>query len=427
MLHFCRNPLSLHEAQNDYNSRKINSLNHRESMKSFNILIITLMFASTVYAHKNTVVVNEYAAIDSAAIRMPESATASTGDIAAYIVDNFKSDAERVRAVFAWLTSNVEYDVSNMYALNFYEKREDKIARTLLTRKGICADYAAVFKEVCDKAGIKSYVIEGYTKQNGMTDYVPHAWNGARIDGTWYLFDATWGSGYIDNHKFTRKTNNQYFKAAPSAMIKSHMPFDYLWQFLNYPVSNQDFLHGNIIIDESKPYFSFIDSIAAYDTMSHLEQISTAAGRIERNGVKNGMIFERLQHLKLEIENTRQMETVNLYNSATSNLNESVNHMNDYINFKNKQFTPAKPDAEIQQMLTSATKNIDSARTQIAQIKEPGENVSSMIPQLQKTITDLEGRIKEEQTWLNSYLKKGKAARRSMFYTRVSMYGIPLN
>ena len=27
-------------------------------------------------------------------------------------------------------------------------------------------------------------------------------------------------------------------------MIASHMPFDYLWQFLNSPMTNQEFISG---------------------------------------------------------------------------------------------------------------------------------------------------------------------------------------
>ena len=36
-----------------------------------------------------------------------------------------------------------------MYALNFYEKKEDKIAKVLKNRKGICENYAALFTEIC--------------------------------------------------------------------------------------------------------------------------------------------------------------------------------------------------------------------------------------------------------------------------------------
>lgn len=52
-----------------------------------------------------------------------------------------------------------------MFAINFYEKKEDKIAKPLKTRKGICENYASLFTDICIKSGLKSFVIEGYTSK----------------------------------------------------------------------------------------------------------------------------------------------------------------------------------------------------------------------------------------------------------------------
>jgi transglutaminase/protease-like cytokinesis protein 3 len=109
--------------------------------------------------------------------------------IANYIVTNFKTDKDKSRAIFIWIVSNIQYDIDNMFAINFYEKKEDKISKTLKTRKGICENYAFLFTDICMKSGIKSFVIEGYTKQNGFADYIPHAWSAALIDSSWFLFD----------------------------------------------------------------------------------------------------------------------------------------------------------------------------------------------------------------------------------------------
>ena len=127
----------------------------------------------------------------------------------------------------------------------FYKKKRRKQnKKTLKTKKGICADYSILFHEIASLTGIKSFVIEGYTKQNGKIDVLSHAWCAAKINNEWYLFDPTWGSGYVNNNKYTRKINNLYYKVAPSQMISSHMPFDYLWQFLTYPITNQEFINA---------------------------------------------------------------------------------------------------------------------------------------------------------------------------------------
>jgi hypothetical protein len=315
-----------------------------------------------------------------------------------------------------------------MFAINFYEKNEDKILKPLLTRKGICENYASLFTDICLKSGLKSFVIEGYTKQNGFTDYIPHAWCATLIDSTWFLFDPTWGSGYVSNGKFFKKVNNDYYKASPSSLIKSHIPFDYLWQFLNYPVTNQEFYEGKTQQNISKPYFNFKDTIQEYEKQSHTEQLISSAYRVEKNGVKNSLVFDRLQHLKLEIENNKQTKIVNLYNSAVLDYNDGINGFNDFINYRNQQFTPMRTDPEIQNMLDIADNKLKEAMAKLGQISNPDVNTKNMILQLSKSIVEASSHIKEQQEWLKVYFSKGKSKRKSMFYERkITWFGLPLN
>ena len=348
---------------------------------------------------------------------------------------NFITDKERARAIFIWVASSIQYDIDNMFAINFYETEDDKINKPLKTRKGICENYAALFNDICRKSGIKSYVVEGYTKQNGFADYIPHAWCAAFVDSAWFLFDPTWGSGYVSNGKFYRKIENAYFNAKPAAFIKSHMPFDYLWQFMNYPVTNQEFYEGKTAPNTAKPFFNFIDSISAYERLSHMEQLAAAAGRIENNGVKNAMIFDRLQHIKIEMENNRiqrenerQNAIVNLYNSAVADYNKAINDMNAFIDYRNHQFTPGKPDTEIQGMIDTVSKRLTNAKSKLSQVKNPDANFASSMTQLTKSIAEIDTHLHEQQEWLTIYFSKSEKKRKSMFYEKkITWFGIPLN
>ena len=49
-----------------------------------------------------------------------------------------------------------------------------------------------------------------------------------------------------------------------------------------------------------------------------------------------------------------------------------------------------------------------------------------MINQLRKSIDEVDVQLKEQQDWLNQYLKKGKTGRKLMFYDKINLYGIPL-
>jgi len=301
-------------------------------MKLLKFILLFILSTQTIFAQKTPI--NVFAPIDTKALLLPDSLTKNTEQIATYMTSHFVTDDEKARAIFIWIASNIQYDIENMYAMKFYEKKEDKIAKPLKTRKGICENYAALFTDICLKSGIKSFVVEGYTIQNGFAEYIPHAWSAALIDSSWFLFDPTWGSGYVHAGEFYKKINNDYYKASPATLIKSHMPFDYLWQFFNYPVSNQEFYEGKTQVNTNKPFFNFIDSIQWYEQQTPIEQLRSSAYRVAKNGIKNSMVFDRLQHLKLEIENDRQKTTVDLYNSAAADYNAGINSFNEFIDLK---------------------------------------------------------------------------------------------
>ena len=370
--------------------------------------------------------VNEYAAIDEKALRMPDSSATTPESMAAYINASFKSDREKARAAFIWIATNIQYDIGNMFALNFYETREEKVAKALKSRKGICANYAALFNAICSKAGIRCYEVEGYTKQNGFTDYIPHAWCIAYVDTDWYIFDPTWGSGYVSNAKFIPKVNNYYFMTRPSDIIHSHMPFDYLWQCLYYPVTNQQFYEGKVAEDKTTPYFNFPDSISSYEKLEKTDAYADEARRIEKNGVKNSMIFDRLQHLRREVEVERQNERVGFYNSAITDYNRSTSDFNAYIDYYNKQFKPVKPDTAIREMLNTAAGHLKAAASKLDQIKQPDAATANMIASFRKQIGDLSAHVDEQQAWLDKYFAKGKMGRKMMF-TKYTWFGVPLN
>lgn len=395
-------------------------------MKQIRLIITLILITQVLFAQKSAI--NKFAAIDKKVLQLPDSLTKTSGDIAGYVNANFNTDRDKIRAIFIWVATNIQYDVENMFAINFYEKKEAKILKPLKSRKGICENYAALFNDICSKSDIKSFVIEGYTKQNGFADYIPHAWCAALVDSTWYLFDPTWGSGYINAGKFYKKINNDYFKVNPSVLINSHIPFDYLWQFLNYPITKQEFSDGKTQQDKSKPYFDYIDSIQAYKNSNQIDQLISSAYRIEKNGIKNSLIFDRLQHITLEIENIRQTKIIYLYNSSSTNYNDGINNYNDFINYRNKQFIPQKTDPEIQSMIDTADSKLKEAKTKLAEIKNPDANTANMIKQLAKSIDDAATHVTEQQDWLKIYLSKGKSGRKSMFYQRkVTWFGIPLN
>jgi hypothetical protein len=313
-----------------------------------------------------------------------------------------------------------------MFAINFYQNTNEIIANVLKTRKGICMSYAELFSDIANKVGIKTYVISGYTKQNGFVDYIPHAWCAALIDSAWFLFDPTWGSGYVQNGKFVKQINNYYYQAKPEQIIKSHMPFDPLWQFLNYPVTNQEFYEGKTQINNKKEFFNFKDTLQVFEKQSEIEQLIASSNRIEKNGVKNSLVFDRLQHNKREIEYYNNKKIVDSYNSAVNSFNKGIDLLNVFIDYRNKQFTPKKPDAEIKQMVDTVDGLFNQTRLQLNTLKSPDSNLATSIMQLNKSLNDATANLNDQKAFVDKYLNAGKLSRKTMF-TKYTWFGIPLN
>ena len=197
------------------------------------------------------------------------------------------------------------------------------------------------------------------------------------------------------------------------------MPFDMLWQFVNYPVTNKEFYANKISQDTSKVYFNFVDTLAKYESQGELARLNGIASRIERNGIRNSMSYDRLAHVRQEIEAYSQNKTANSYNTASKEFNDAINLFNAFIDYRNKQFTPKKTDPEIQKMLDVSIAKINATKKHLAEIENPNESVMILISTLIKSIADSEQRVKEQQDFLKSYFPKNAEGRKMMFYKKM--------
>jgi hypothetical protein len=279
-----------------------------------------------------------------------------------------------------------------------------------------------VFHELCVSAGIESYVVRGYTKQNGQVTSVPHAWVVARIDTSWFFFDPTWGSGFITNDQFTPKFTSEYCMVKPAVFIKSHMPFDPLWQCLYYPLNSGNFYQGAFPRKDSASYFSFPDSIAAYVLLPETEQFAAALRRLGKNGVVNNGISEYQRYLQQSLEvdrinqqNELQNEKVKRFNAAVNHYNSAAFMFNDYINYWNRQFKPPRPEAQIRAMLDSCDYHLAQSRKILATIDPGQEDLAKNMEMLATPANDIQKRVDQQRGFLRDYFSTAKALRPTLF------------
>lgn len=385
-------------------------------------LLFTFLFSVLCYGQANV----SYALVDAKITAIPAIFTNSTEAIAKYINSNFKTENDKIRGVFYWTASNISYDIENMFAVNTTETPQDRIAKTLKTKKGICSDYATIFSEIANLVGIKSIVVEGYTKQDGKVATMAHAWCASKIDNKWYLFDPTWGSGYVNDNKYTRKINTIYFKVAPLKMINSHMPFDYLWQFIDYPITNQEFIAGKAQINKAKKNFDFESGITEYEALPKIDQFFESSQRIEKNGIKNQLIFQAYTYAKMSWNTARENENGAKYNAIVNQYNKAINELNDFIYYRNNKFKPNLSDEEIKLKIENPIEKLKKCQETLYKIGSMGTENASSVSALKKSVADALVQSETHLEFVNNYLSKSRLVRKTMF-SKVSWFGIPLN
>jgi len=202
---------------------------------------------------------NDFQAIDDY-VRSNKFKTKEFAAFTKEVTKNSETDLEKVRAIFIWITDNIKYndkfmddkpkriraDSQEELEDAFRKVTKDNLQRTLQKRKGVCEDYAQVFQEMCTQVGIESEFIVGHDRQNkSRVGKLPkrngHAWNSVKIDGKWYLVDATWASGHVSKGKFKRHFREGYFLVEPEHLIKSHLPKEEKFQYLDTPISKEAF------------------------------------------------------------------------------------------------------------------------------------------------------------------------------------------
>lgn len=162
------------------------------------------------------------------------------------LTQGLSTDVERFRAIYLWVCHNIKGDYA-MTQMNIRKRKrlmEDQAAlsawnrhlakdifKTLKERKEtLCTGYAYLVQTMAAMSGIESEIINGYGSSEGIKtgqeEFPNHSWNRVKLNGKWYLVDATWSAGYFDelNHLFVFDYDDSYFLMQEEEFAKSHQP-----------------------------------------------------------------------------------------------------------------------------------------------------------------------------------------------------------
>ncbi|MBB4637705.1 transglutaminase domain-containing protein [Longimicrobium terrae] len=200
-----------------------------------------LFAAAPVLAQRQTY---DYRMADSVALAAPANA-ASVEEIAAKVTRGLHSDRDKARAIYRWITHNIEYDASAFFGSRFMVPVQTPPA-VLRRKRAVCDGFSLLFMAMSHAAGLEVGEVSGYAKAYSGDPRNPvsrqrHAWNVVRVDGAWQLVDASWGAGDIIGRDFVRRFRDFYFFPDPEKFIYSHMAEDPAMQLLAHPVSVSQF------------------------------------------------------------------------------------------------------------------------------------------------------------------------------------------
>lgn len=180
----------------------------------------------------------DYTQIDQHALAAGDQATRTLDGLVAYLVETARDDADKARAIFRWITENIEYDAAGFFSGQYGDLSAEGV---LKRRKAVCSGYAELFSRMAKLAGLEVISIRGYVKdvlhQNGepFAD-TNHDWSAVRLAGQWYLLEPTWGAGGLDDTgQFKKHFSERYFLVDPGQLAYTHFAADPRWHVADTP------------------------------------------------------------------------------------------------------------------------------------------------------------------------------------------------
>ncbi|WFA07692.1 transglutaminase-like domain-containing protein [Tissierella sp. Yu-01] len=107
-------------------------------------------------------------------------------ELADTLTKDLTTDRERVEAVYRYIVDNIKYDYNKINTIS--TDYVPDLNEVIISKKGICYDYSALFAGILRSEGIHAKLVKGY--RSNLSAY--HAWNEVFLDGSWVIVDTTY-------------------------------------------------------------------------------------------------------------------------------------------------------------------------------------------------------------------------------------------
>jgi hypothetical protein len=252
-------------------------------------------------------------------------------------------------------------------------------------------------------------VVPGYVKIAEAIMPMAHSWVAAELGGEWFLFDPTWGAGYVVDNHFVKHFNPTFYKQSPTNFILQHMPFDPIYQFLSSPKNNREFIIGSSSANQL--FFNYKDSLNQYNQLSAVEKMAATLRRIETAGIENDLLQEQVQYLRKGIQSYTSQ---NAFDESNITFSKAVELLNDFFAQKNKQFSKIS-DNDLLQMVDSMKYYAKLSRSLISMAVIQNDEQQNAKTNNLNNIDQFWKQLNLEDQFVQKYIATDKSLRMELF------------
>ena len=124
-------------------------------------------------------------------------------------------EREKMLRIYRWITETIQYYNKDGSSTAYYEKSWSLLFDTMIMHTTVDAGYAETLTIICNLAGIECFTVKSDS----------HFWNIAKIDGTYYHFDASCDRGLTPADYRYFGVSDATFRTFHGANAETSLPF----------------------------------------------------------------------------------------------------------------------------------------------------------------------------------------------------------
>lgn len=217
----------------------------------YGLLFMFFIFQGQLYSQTDG---RDFKEVDAYVKSLGSLDSMTMGTISKIITGRFEDKTDKVRAIYYWIATNIDYDLKTARNLSTTKNSPTEV---LLYRKAVGIGFASLFQDMCSSAGVRCLTADGFVKNSSEdigenADELNHSWAVVQLGQspeTWYYVDPAWGSGFADNDLkvFTKSFTDAYFFSDKTIFNWQHYPDNEAWKLGSAPKNKSAFYNLPII------------------------------------------------------------------------------------------------------------------------------------------------------------------------------------